>query len=488
MTKGFSRKRIGNGFWHRAFERAVCVRTFFLGARVEGEDNRRREYILNVILLGSIGILLVMEIWAMWYAVHPTGHDSAGIRLAGFSFFPAFFVGLYVLSRRGFVRIASYALVISLFAGDFYAVCRWGVNVPTAIVGYALIIVIASILIGTRFGFVITVLVAAAVILVWYFQSKGIIVADSEIFVGGDVVSLALMYCVIMVVASLSNREIERSLFRARRSERELKEERDLLEIRVEEKTRDFRKAQFEKVENVHRMAEFGELASGLFHDLVNLVTAILPKADTGQTPDRLASPESRGAELETLTDRVKDFTDGMRRQLHERTEPELFSVDEAIAQAVQLLSYEARREKVQLVFDGTPHARIFGDSFRFHHVATNLIANAIESYRSTDDGRGKTVWISVREAGHSLSVVVRDDGCGMSDDVQKKIFEPFFTTKAGDGGLGIGLAVVRRIVERDFGGTISVTSVVGSGSTFTVVVPLAGAHLEPISKMASMS
>jgi C4-dicarboxylate-specific signal transduction histidine kinase len=357
---------------------------------------------------------------------------------------------------------------------------HWGVNVPTAIAAHALIIVIASILIGTRFGFTMTGLVAATVIGLWYFQSKGIVLIHEEIFTGGDAAALALLYCIIMVVSWLSNREIERSLFRARRSERELKEERDLLEVRVEERTRDLQKAQFEKVENVHRLAEFGELASGLFHDLINLVTAILPKAEVGEHEhaSHASASDSGGANVEVLTDRVKDFTDGMRRQLHEKGIPEFFSVDDAVARAMQLLSYEARREKVRFVFDGLTNARIFGDPFRFHHVATNLIANAIESYRSVSDAREKIVWISVRETSGAFLMVVRDSGCGMPEDIQKKIFEPFFTMKTGGSGLGIGLAVVKRIVERDFGGTISVVSIVGRGSTFTVSVPITRRNL----------
>ncbi len=477
MTRDASRRHIGMGLLSRVAGHAVAVRRFLLNPRIEGEDDRRREYILNVILLGSIVMLLVMEGVTVWYAVHPTGRTGIATSFISFSIFPAFAIGLYALSRRGFVRVASYVFVLALFFGNLYAVYRWGVNVPTAVAAHALIIVIASILLGTRFGFAMTGAIAAAVMVLWYVQSQGIVLTDEEFFTSGDAVALALVYGVVMVVSSLSNREIERSLSRVRQSERELKEERDLLEVRVDERTRDFQEAQFGKVENIHRLAEFGELASGLFHDLINLVTAVLPRADVKEATGDPATFTSRANEIETLTDRVKDFTDGMRRQLREKANPELFSIDEVIVQAMHLLSYEARREKVQLMFDGSPSARIFGDPFRFHHIATNLISNAIESYRSVADAREKIVRISIREADRSIMMVVRDKGCGIPDNVKKKIFEPFFTMKVGGNGLGIGLAVVKRIVERDFGGTIDVASVVGQGSTFIVVVPTERSH-----------
>ena len=77
------------------------------------------------------------------------------------------------------------------------------------------------------------------------------------------------------VIAWLSNREIEKSLKRARRSEAALKVERDALEITVEARTRQLREAQADQLSQLYRFAEFGQISSGLFHDLVNPLNAM---------------------------------------------------------------------------------------------------------------------------------------------------------------------------------------------------------------------
>ncbi len=69
------------------------------------------------------------------------------------------------------------------------------------------------------------------------------------------------------------------------------------------------------------------------------------------------------------------------------------------------------------------------------------------------------------------IELVIRDDGIGIPDEHLAHIFEPFYTTKEA-GGSGLGLAISQNIVERH-GGTIEVKSVVGEGTTFTIVLPI---------------
>ena len=107
-------------------------------------------------------------------------------------------------------------------------------------------------------------------------------------------------------------------------------------------------------------------------------------------------------------------------------------------------------------------------DADRLNQVLLNLYLNAVEAM-----GAGGTLGIrAVRTPdARALEIQVADTGCGIRPEDLPQIFEPYFTTRPG--GTGLGLAIAHHIMEA-MGGTIAVASRPGSGSTFTVHVPLA--------------
>ncbi len=118
--------------------------------------------------------------------------------------------------------------------------------------------------------------------------------------------------------------------------------------------------------------------------------------------------------------------------------------------------------------FEALPPVRCLPDEI--NQVWTNLIHNALQAM----DHKG-TLTISLRREGGDALVAISDTGCGMPPELQARIFDPFFTTKAAGEGTGLGLDIVRKIVEKHRG-RITVESEVGRGSTFTVHLPIAGA------------
>ena len=113
-----------------------------------------------------------------------------------------------------------------------------------------------------------------------------------------------------------------------------------------------------------------------------------------------------------------------------------------------------------------TGEVRIQGDRTRLTRAFNNLVQNALES------GAGAKVDVEVRlrTEGSEAIVEVIDNGQGIEQERLERIFEPKFTTKTH--GLGLGLAMVRAIVQAA-NGSISVSSTLGTGTTFTVRLPL---------------
>jgi signal transduction histidine kinase len=115
----------------------------------------------------------------------------------------------------------------------------------------------------------------------------------------------------------------------------------------------------------------------------------------------------------------------------------------------------------------------VLGDASTLQQIIVNLCTNAEYAMRDTGGGTLR-VSLDLEGDGASNDVVlsVSDTGVGMSPHVRDRLFEPFYTTKPVGEGTGMGLAVVHGIV-RTHGGTISVQSTLGKGTTFRVTLPV---------------
>ena len=115
------------------------------------------------------------------------------------------------------------------------------------------------------------------------------------------------------------------------------------------------------------------------------------------------------------------------------------------------------------------PVPAIRGDGSQLHQILVNLLANASQAIGAVPGAI--TVCLRYVPDSGRIVVSVEDTGCGMSKEVQRRIFEPFFTTRGVGEGTGLGLSVVHGIVT-SHGGELQVTSEVGKGSRFDVLLP----------------
>ncbi|GFP26409.1 hypothetical protein HKBW3S25_01902, partial [Candidatus Hakubella thermalkaliphila] len=130
------------------------------------------------------------------------------------------------------------------------------------------------------------------------------------------------------------------------------------------------------------------------------------------------------------------------------------------------LVSHRLNRQKIHLEKEADPDLPFLkGDPDKIGQVFLNLVINAVEAMPE-----GGTLNICTRNTGQHILVEIADTGQGISQEMKEKIFLPFVTTKKG--GLGLGLPIVRRIVE-EHKGEISVDGQEGHGTTFRVWFPL---------------
>jgi signal transduction histidine kinase len=222
-----------------------------------------------------------------------------------------------------------------------------------------------------------------------------------------------------------------------------------------------------ENVKRQERQAMFGRIAAGLFHDLSH------PIQNLGNSARLLArediDAESRETFHRTIEREVaalKRFMDDLRNIA--RPKPiERFAMDvnAVVAEMVDSMRPEGERNGIAVdAHQADGPLTIDGDRFALGRVFRNLITNAIQATEA-----GGRVTVSTSRVGDQVQVAVADTGSGIPPERLSKIFDDFMTTKRR--GLGLGLAISKRIVEQ-LDGTISVDSEVGRGTTFTMRFP----------------
>ena len=114
--------------------------------------------------------------------------------------------------------------------------------------------------------------------------------------------------------------------------------------------------------------------------------------------------------------------------------------------------------------------------SQKITRVLLNLISNAFYATTKRKQAEGAsyepTISASTRDLGHSVEIVIRDNGTGIRDEVKAKMFNPFFTTKPAGEGTGLGLSLSHDIVVKQHGGTLDVSTEPGAYTQFTIVLP----------------
>jgi signal transduction histidine kinase len=217
------------------------------------------------------------------------------------------------------------------------------------------------------------------------------------------------------------------------------------------------------------RVAELGTLAASMAHEIGTPMNVILGRAE--QLLQR-TDDETMKKGLGIITAQVERITKLMNQLLAcaRRGPPNFRPVDlrEVVKNCLDAVEERLSQHCVQVVSEHDeelPH--IHGDSDLMMQVLLNLVLNAVQAMPE----HGTLRVAAIRDGEHHIKLTVADTGCGIPPDVLPKIFEPFVTTKARGKGTGLGLTVVLGIVQ-EHGGSITVESTPGQGTTFTLLLP----------------
>jgi signal transduction histidine kinase len=416
----------------------------------EDEAVTHQALVLHVILWALVA---VPPLYVGMTALVAPGHTGRALVEGGFG--EAANVALLWLLRRGKVAIAAGLQVVAFFS--FFTVLAAlgnGVRSPAYMLGYATTIAVAGALLGGRGAFAAT---AAAVIAGGLFVARGAPAReydpDFDLFVLGVSV---ILFPVSALVQNLASRAVRQALGRARASETGYRE----LVAELEAKN-----------------AELESFTYTVSHDLKSPLFTLRGFLGYMERDVAAGNHERLRADIARIT----DAADKMRRLLDDLLEisrigrfvnpPQDVAFDVIAREAVELVrgGLDSRGVAVRIAA-GLPVVR--GDRSRLVQLVQNLVDNASKFMGGQPQPQ---IDIGLRAGGRLSTFYVRDNGVGIAPRHQERVFRLFEKLDPGSDGTGVGLALVRRIVELH-GGRVWVESAGdGSGATFCFTLPVRG-------------
>ncbi len=244
------------------------------------------------------------------------------------------------------------------------------------------------------------------------------------------------------------------------------------------------------KLRQAQKMEAIGTLAGGIAHDFNNILTAIygyaelaaMDSSDPEKTRKYIAEVLHGAERAKELVKQILTFSRKSDK------DPKPIRLQAVVEEAFKLLR-STLPTTIEIHQNIDPDCLpIIADPTEIHQVIMNLCTNAYHAMRdsggvlgievkSVELGAGSSRSIAHLKPGSYLQVAISDTGEGMDENVVSRIFEPYFTTKHQGEGTGLGLAVTHGIIS-SLGGDIVVHSKLGSGTVFTLYLPIAAAVL----------
>ena len=245
-------------------------------------------------------------------------------------------------------------------------------------------------------------------------------------------------------------------------------------------------KERTKEVVRSEKMASVGFLAAGVAHEINNPLASIAWSAESLEsrlheilTPDESLTHFGHASQIEDMKKylrRIQDeafrckgitaaLLDFSRMEDKSKQSSNLSEIVQTVIDMIRPLSkYRGRN----LNFQGDPTINAAVNAQEIKQVMLNLITNSLDSV-----SEGGAVEIRLERNDDNALLLVKDDGCGMTEEVLQHLFEPFFTRKRDGQGTGLGLSITYQIIQEHGGTIIPFSDGPGKGSTFKMTLPL---------------
>lgn len=216
------------------------------------------------------------------------------------------------------------------------------------------------------------------------------------------------------------------------------------------------------------KMASLGVVISGIAHEIRNPLQVIMALSESIVDDDDLPRIQGDAHEIVEASKRISEIVNDLSTHARDArtTGNSTINLNDIADKSMEISKHTRNLNSIEIVKQYSAEAVVIGSSSELTQVITNFVNNAVDAMNN----KGK-LWLITKSSKNMCSISVKDNGSGMDEATQNKIFDPFFTTKEPGKGTGLGLHVVRKIIEKH-DAKIELESKLGKGTTFTIIFP----------------
>ena len=216
------------------------------------------------------------------------------------------------------------------------------------------------------------------------------------------------------------------------------------------------------------KMASLGVVISGIAHEIRNPLQVIMALSESIVDDDDLPRIQGDAYDIVEASKRISEIVNDLSTHARDArtTGNSSINLNDVADKSMEISKHTRNLKSIEVIKQYSEDVIVIGSSSELTQVITNFVNNAVDAM----DEVGK-LWLITENSKETRSISVKDNGSGMDEETQNKIFDPFFTTKEPGKGTGLGLHVVRKIIEKH-NAKLNLYSKLGEGTTFTITFP----------------
>ncbi|UTX51608.1 hypothetical protein KI440_01500 [Candidatus Saccharibacteria bacterium TM7i] len=388
-------------------------------------------------------------------------------------------ISLLILKKHE--TLAHWLLIIFFSAIALVALYLWGINATPGLITIGFVVILTGALLGTKRMLIIVLSLCIGLILIQLIHHYGFYQPDIEHLTQQtsflDVLAYITVIMSFSLTAWLSMRRSEYALRRARKAEKKLRTQKEVLKLQLAQESAKLRTNQLKEVQQLYSFATLGQNTAATLHELSNHLTILGMDIEglqgSKKISEALAETQESFAQITAMVKTVRRQLDTYNSEQSIRP----YSILKSTLNDIQI-QFDARHTLLTCVVDQSLDKKIKarGDPLALRHILSILLKNGLEACSDFPEAQ---VCARISQTKALIRITISDNGIGIAPEILPNLFSPLASTKPS--GLGAGLFIARNLAKTQLQSNLRLHSngVIDEkrhhlrGATFTLEIPI---------------